>query len=141
VRRLAFELRPQALDDFGLVAALERLVETFGERSGIEVSFQSTLDERLADDIESGLYRLVQEALTNVAKHAEAQHVSIVLGRHDETVITVVDDDGRGFGSTTTSPDGGFGLVAMRERLLLAAVVVPFAVMEAAKALWPGRAR
>src|SRR3954464_5318381 len=71
VRRLAVELRPKALDDFGLVPALERLVETFSESSGIGVQLEATLgDERLPAEVETTIYRIVQEALTNVVKHA-----------------------------------------------------------------------
>ena len=80
VRELAVELRPKVLDDFGLVPALERLTDTLGERSGFEIEFISRIDGRLADELETALYRIVQEALTNVVKHADARNVSIVLG-------------------------------------------------------------
>src|SRR5881275_1650654 len=84
VRRLAVELRPKALDDFGLVAAVERLVQTFAEGSGIEVHFEPRLgSERLPEAVETTLYRIVQEALTNVVKHAHARNVSILLVRRD----------------------------------------------------------
>src|SRR5439155_530890 len=74
VRRLAVELRPKALDDFGLVPAVERLVETFRSSTGIAVQFESQLGERrLPSEVETTLYRVAQEALTNVAKHAGAQ--------------------------------------------------------------------
>ena len=98
-RRLAVELRPKALDDFGLVSALERLVETFHEQTGIEVDLEPRLgEERLPSDIETTLYRITQEALTNVVKHAQAKRVSIVLTRRDGSVSAVIEDDGRGFG-------------------------------------------
>src|SRR5204862_1003582 len=71
VRRLAVELRPTALDDFGLVAALDRLAASFAEQTGISVDFQTALaDERLPGEVETALYRIVQESLTNVVKHA-----------------------------------------------------------------------
>ena len=71
VRRLAVELRPSALDDFGLGTAVERLVETFRERSGLQVDLEEQLaTERVPGDVETTVYRIVQEALTNVAKHA-----------------------------------------------------------------------
>ena len=74
VRRLAVELRPKALDDFGLVSALERLVETFHEQTGIEVDLEPRLGEdRLPSDVETTLYRITQEALTNVVKHAQRE--------------------------------------------------------------------
>ncbi|MER3410404.1 MAG: hypothetical protein C4306_09990 [Thermoleophilia bacterium] len=117
VRRLAVELRPKALDDFGLVPALERLAETFSEQTGLAVDFQATLGgERLPEEVETALYRIVQEALTNVVKHAGASRVSVVLARKDKAVTAVVEDDGRGFEAGKT--DGrGLGLVGMRERL------------------------
>ena len=117
VRRLAVELRPKALDDFGLVPALERLGETFAEQTGISVGFEEALgSERLPGDVETALYRIVQEALTNVVKHAGARNVSAILSRKDAAVTVVIEDDGRGFESGGT--DGrGLGLVGMRERL------------------------
>jgi two-component system, NarL family, sensor histidine kinase DevS len=119
VRRLAVELRPSALDDFGLVAALERLAESFAEQSGISVDFQAALaDERLPDEAETALYRIVQESLTNVVKHARARRVSILLTRTNGAVKAVIEDDGRGF-DPERATDGGFGLVGMRERLAL----------------------
>jgi signal transduction histidine kinase len=118
VRRLAVELRPSALDDFGLVAALERLAASFAEQSGLSVDFQAALpDERLPVEAETALYRIVQESLTNVVKHAQAQRVSILLTRTNGTVKAVVEDDGKGFDPGKTA--GGFGLVGMRERLAL----------------------
>jgi two-component system, NarL family, sensor histidine kinase DevS len=119
VRRLAVELRPTALDDFGLVAALERLTSSFSEQTGISVDFQTALaDERLPPEIETALYRIVQESLTNVVKHATARRVSILLARREGAVKAVVEDDGRGFDPAELAGDG-FGLVGMRERLAL----------------------
>jgi signal transduction histidine kinase len=119
VRRLAVELRPSALDDFGLVAALERLADSFAEQSGISVDFQAALaDERLPDEAETALYRIVQESLTNVVKHAQARRVSILLTRADGVVKAVVEDDGRGF-DPERATDSGYGLIGMRERLAL----------------------
>jgi signal transduction histidine kinase len=116
VRRLAVQLRPKALDDFGLVAALERLTQTFSEGSGIEVDLVSQLgDERLPAEVETTLYRVVQEALTNVVKHAEATQVSIVLMRREGTATAVIEDDGRGF-EPAELRDGTLGLEGMRER-------------------------
>ncbi len=118
VRRLAVELRPTALDDFGLVPALERLVETFREQTGIEVDLAPHLgQERLPSDVETTLYRITQEALTNVVKHAHAKHVSIVLTRRDGSISAVIEDDGRGFGDQGST--NGLGLLGMRERVAL----------------------
>ncbi len=98
VRRLAVELRPKALDDFGLVAALERLGETIAEQTGIDVHVEAALGEtRLSEETETALYRIVQEALTNVVKHAQAQTVSVVLTRQKHRVVAVIEDDGQGF--------------------------------------------
>jgi signal transduction histidine kinase len=117
VRRLAVQLRPKALDDFGLVPALERLVQTFAETSGIEVQVEARLgSERLPPEVETTLYRLVQEGLTNVVKHAEAQKVSVLIARRDRTAVVVIDDDGRGFDVGETDGDG-VGLLGMQERV------------------------
>jgi len=115
VRRLAVELRPKALDDFGLLAALERLAQTFTEQIGIETDVEANLgEERLSPEIETALYRLVQEALTNVVKHSRAGRVSISLVRKAHSVSAVIEDDGVGF----TEPSGeGLGLIGMRERV------------------------
>jgi signal transduction histidine kinase len=116
VRALAVELRPSALDDFGLGPALDRLAHTFSERSGIETTTETTLDERLPPEVETVLYRVVQEALSNVVKHAGAEHVSIVLAQRDARVAATIDDDGRGFDQADVREDA-LGLVGMRERL------------------------
>jgi signal transduction histidine kinase len=118
VRRLAVELRPAALDDFGLAAALERLTENFEEQTGLAVELESGLgEERLPTDIETVLYRLVQEALTNVVKHAHAERVSIVLQRDKRAVTAVIEDDGRGL--SDGRGEEGLGLVGIRERVAL----------------------
>jgi two-component system, NarL family, sensor histidine kinase DevS len=119
VRRLAVELRPKALDDFGLLPAVERLVETFRAATGIEVQFESRLgEERLPAEVETTLYRVIQEALTNVAKHAAAQSVSVLLVRRAASATAVIEDDGQGFTSADEA-EGGIGLAGMRERLAL----------------------
>jgi signal transduction histidine kinase len=119
VRGLATELRPTALDDFGLVPALERLTAMFAERSGIQTELEATpMGERLPPDVETALYRLVQEALTNVVKHAGATRVSVVLTRRATGVGVLVEDDGRGFDPSSIRADA-LGVVGMRERLAL----------------------
>jgi two-component system, NarL family, sensor histidine kinase DevS len=118
VRRLAVELRPSALDDFGLVPALEHLAATFGEQTAIDVDFVTALgDGRLPAEVETALYRIVQESLTNVVKHAQARHVSIALTKTEGAVNAVIEDDGQGFDPEAS--DGGIGLIGMRERLAL----------------------
>ncbi|MGH3015430.1 MAG: GAF domain-containing sensor histidine kinase, partial [Gaiellaceae bacterium] len=119
VRRLAVELRPSALDDFGLVSAVERLAETFREQTGMQVDLETQLgEERLPGAVETALYRIVQEALTNIVKHAEASRVSILLTRKDGSALAVVEDDGLGF-DPGAARDEGLGLVGMRERVAL----------------------
>lgn len=119
VRRLAVELRPKALDDFGLLPALKRLGTGFSEQTGIRVEVESFLgDERLPSEIETALYRIVQESLTNVVKHARASSVSVLVTRKSGSVIAVIEDDGRGF-DTVASRDTGLGLVGMEERVAL----------------------
>jgi signal transduction histidine kinase len=116
VRRLAVQLRPKALDDFGLVPALERLVQTFSESSGISVELEARLgNERLPAEVETTIYRIVQEALTNVVKHAAATTVSILLVRRNGSVHAVIEDDGRGFDPGAVMSDS-LGLAGMRER-------------------------
>jgi signal transduction histidine kinase len=119
VRRLAVELRPSALDDFGLEPALRRLGETVREGGELDVQVEARLgEERLPADVETALYRIVQEALTNVVKHAGAAHVSIVLTRKQGSVVVMIEDDGCGFDPAKISRDG-LGLLGMRERVQL----------------------
>jgi signal transduction histidine kinase len=120
VRRLAVELRPKALDDFGLVPTLERLTSTFEEQTGIATHLESRLPEtRLPTEIETVLFRVVQEALTNVVKHARAQHVSVILQARAGRVVVMIEDDGRGFAGKGTQSGDGIGLLGMRERIAL----------------------
>jgi signal transduction histidine kinase len=119
VRRLAVELRPAVLDDFGLVPALERLIDAFAEQSDVRVDFRSALGERrLPSDVETALYRVVQESLTNIVKHANARNISVSLVRRESGVAAVVEDDGAGFDQRTMRAEG-IGLLGMRERLAL----------------------
>jgi signal transduction histidine kinase len=116
VRRLAVELRPKALDDYGLVPAVERLAESFIEQTGLKLDVAAQLGEaRFPSDVETALYRMVQEALTNIVKHAQAHHVSIVLTGGRETITALIEDDGRGFDLAAARE--GMGLDGMRERL------------------------
>jgi signal transduction histidine kinase len=119
VRRLAVELRPKTLDDFGLEPAVQRLAQSFTEQMGIETDVEASLgSERLPAEVETALYRIVQEALTNVVKHARASRVSISLVRKSHSVAAVVEDDGVGMAADSGDPTGlGLGIVGMRERL------------------------
>ncbi|MBV8598889.1 MAG: GAF domain-containing protein [Actinobacteria bacterium] len=95
VRALAVELRPKALDDFGLQAALARLAATTAEESGVAVDFAATLpEERLPEAVETALYRLAQDSLASAVRHEDAHRVSILLTRNDGKVSVVIEDDG-----------------------------------------------
>jgi signal transduction histidine kinase len=119
LRALIAELRPAALDELGLGPAIETLAERSGAASGLEVSTHVALggSGRLAAETESTIYRVVQEALTNAAKHARADRVHVEVARANGGVDVVVEDDGHGFDPTAASP--GLGLVGMRERVEL----------------------
>jgi signal transduction histidine kinase len=119
VRRLAVQLRPKALDDFGLAPALERLAQTFAEATELHVDVEARLgDERLPAEVETTLYRIVQEALTNIVKHAEATSVSILLLRRNASATVVIEDDGKGFDPENVREEG-LGLLGMQERVEL----------------------
>jgi signal transduction histidine kinase len=118
---LIAELRPAALDEIGLVPALRTLAERKGREGKLTIDILARVKEgelRLPQETESLLYRLVQEALNNVVKHAEASRAEAVLEREDGVVEVTVRDDGRGFDPATAN--GGFGLTGMRERVELA---------------------
>jgi signal transduction histidine kinase len=113
VRELSQLLRPTILDDFGLDASLRWLVEGFGERTRIPVDYRSTFDGRLADETETHLFRIVQEALTNIARHSGATQVSIHLRADDGFVRLTVSDNGHGLAEDRRN---GMGLSGMRAR-------------------------
>jgi two-component system, NarL family, sensor histidine kinase UhpB len=125
VRKLAVELRPATLDDLGLLAALEAYTESYRSRMPVRVTFSADgfedRDRRLEPEIELVLYRVVQEALTNVAKHADAQDVYVRLSRGEQEVLAMVADDGQGFrvAEMMRSRERGLGLFGMQERLAL----------------------
>jgi signal transduction histidine kinase len=117
VRELSHLLRPTILDDFGLDAGIRWLSERFGQRTGIEVDYQSSFDGRLPDETETHLFRIVQEALTNVARHSGATRVAIQLAQIGARVRLTIKDNGCGFQrSGTSSNKPGLGLVGMRAR-------------------------
>jgi two-component system sensor histidine kinase UhpB len=126
VRRLARELRPSALDDLGLVAALEGYTLELARRTGLSVRFEPACGgDRLPPHVELALYRIAQEALTNTAKHAAAARVEVGLVREPGAVSLTVCDDGRGFDpGRLPSADRGLGLFGMRERAELAGGVL-----------------
>jgi signal transduction histidine kinase len=118
VGRLAFALRPPVLDEFGLVPALRDLSRALEERGGpkVEIEIDLPAGTRLAAKLETAVFRITQEALTNVVKHAEATTVRIRFACGERSVALAIEDDGRGF-VRTPEADSGFGLLGMRERV------------------------
>jgi PAS domain S-box-containing protein len=122
VDQLVWALRPTALDDLGLRAALANYVQDWSARVGIAARLHTSglMDERLPSEAETALYRIAQEALTNVARHSRARNVEVILERRPDCVLLVIEDDGVGFdaGEAAASKQG-FGLLGMQERALL----------------------
>jgi signal transduction histidine kinase len=124
LRAIITELRPAALDELGLRTAIEALLDGHREQHGVEIDADLRLrgparkDARFSDDLETTVYRLVQEALTNIAKHARASRVRVAVSEADGEVHVEVQDDGAGF--DTGASNDGFGLAGMRERVALA---------------------
>ena len=122
---LAMDLRPTTLDDLGLQTALSNYLEQWMERTTISIELHSIgFDERrLHPNIETALYRIVQEAMTNVIKHAQADHVSVILESRLDHVLTIVEDNGQGFDVEAMMNEpvtqGGLGLIGMQERVTL----------------------
>jgi signal transduction histidine kinase len=121
IRDLAHRLRPSALDDLSLALAVQGLCDDFGQRTAIVVDYQADEMNDASEPVAICLYRLVQEALTNVAKHAQATHVTLALRNEKELAILTVTDNGRGFDPETVRSHSaaGLGLTGMRERLEL----------------------
>jgi signal transduction histidine kinase len=122
VDHLVWELRPTALDDLGLRAALANYVQDWSLRVRVSAELHTAglTNERLGSEIETTLYRIAQEALNNIAKHARAGHVEIILERRADHLSLVVEDDGVGFDLGEMDADRrGFGLLGMQERAAL----------------------
>ena len=120
LRRLSHELRPTILDDLGLVPALQFLTEGISRRAELSIRIRSSLEGRYAPNIEIALYRVIQEALTNVTKHARAKNVEIQLSNVAKHLHCLVHDDGVGFDVPSVlscKERSGLGLVGIRERL------------------------
>jgi two-component system sensor histidine kinase NreB len=115
-RQLVWSLRPPELDRLGLIPALRRLAEDTA-RGELTVDLHDGIgDLRLGAETEAVVYRIVQEAVHNAQKHAEASAISILLGRNDGIVSTIVEDNGRGFEPSALPTGRGLGLIGMRER-------------------------
>ena len=124
INKLAWEIRPTALDDLGLQTAIEQFLEEWGERSSLQFDLHLTLsDRRLAPAIETALYRVLQEGIRNVVKHAAATRVGVILDATAKEVQLIIEDNGRGFAhediQLESKPAARLGLLGIRERLAL----------------------
>jgi signal transduction histidine kinase len=122
LNRMAWELRPRALDDLGLRRAVTQFLEVWAERSGLSIDLEINLDDRrLPQAVETALFRVLQEAITNVVKHSGADRVSVILDATDDQIRLIVEDDGRGFdqdgGGEQLTLGGRLGLLGVRERI------------------------
>lgn len=122
-REISYNLMPSVLDDFGLSPALQLLCEQISKRTGIKVIFRSQdVSSRLEPKFEVGLYRVAQEALNNITKHAEASEVNVQIVRHTGGIRLTIEDNGKGFKVERRvlkmGQTGGMGLVGMRERAI-----------------------
>jgi PAS domain S-box-containing protein len=127
VDHLVWELRPTALDDLGLRAALANYVQDWSVRAGVRADLHTTglSADRLTSEVETTLYRIAQEALNNIAKHARAENVDVILERRPDQVSLIIEDDGVGFEQGNgSSPHQGFGLLGMQERAALVGATV-----------------
>jgi PAS domain S-box-containing protein len=120
LHRLAMDLRPASLDYLGLIPALQQQVKTVGVRHGLIAQFKAVglEGERLPPEVETALYRIVQEALTNIIRHAQATRIDVLLERRGDRVVVVVEDNGCGFEVQTDrfTQEGHLGLAGMQER-------------------------
>jgi signal transduction histidine kinase len=121
VHGFARELRSSVLDDLGLIPALEAYIKTYTKETGVPVSFKAFADiERCGSDCRAVLYRIVQEALTNVARHAKASRAEVSIQNHNGIIRMEIVDDGQGFevaGTSSANKTRRFGLLGMRERV------------------------
>lgn len=117
VRQIATTLRPSLLDDFGLVAALEWQLQEFEKRSGLKCKFSANVSEvTLSSDASTGIFRIFQETLTNVARHAQATQVNVTLDSDSEFITLAIHDNGRGISTSQLNANQSLGLAGMRER-------------------------
>jgi signal transduction histidine kinase len=117
VRRIASDLRPVMLDDLGLVAAMENLLHELSQRTGIVVSLdaeEAALD--FGEPLASSLYRMAQEALTNVVRHAEATEAQVAIAVEDDRLVLTVRDNGKGYDAEVAARRKSYGVLGIRER-------------------------
>jgi PAS domain S-box-containing protein len=118
-RRISSDLRPLILDDLGLAAAVEWLVQNFSSRTGVACELAMAPDLEIGEPHATGVFRVLQESLTNIAKHAQATQVEVNLDRDEGHVVLHVQDNGRGFDASGPRKEGSFGLLGIRERATL----------------------
>ena len=124
LHRIAWEIRPSALDTLGLQDAIVQMIEDWKPHCSLEFDIHIGIGEhRLASEVESALYRVIQEGITNIVRHADAKRVGIVLDIRDDEIICIIEDDGSGLPSeeiaTADRGPGRLGIVGARERLAL----------------------
>ncbi len=119
-RRIAADLRPLLLDDLGLVPAVEWLVDNFMQRAGIPCELAiSNPGMQVPEAHSTAVFRVVQEALTNITKHADAKHVEVAINLDSNAIMVSIHDNGKGFAQNDTRKAGSFGLIGLRERAYL----------------------
>lgn len=122
VRKIASDLRPGILDDLGIQAAIEWEASEFGERSGIDVRFKpdmSSCTHRIDKSMSTTVFRVLQELLTNIVRHADAELINVALYCTDDDLVLVVEDDGVGFDTEVLEDDKSLGLLGIEERLAI----------------------
>lgn len=120
VRRISSDLRPSLLDDLGLIAALEWQLSEFQKRSGIQTFFDADeIELNLSKEISTGLFRILQESLTNVVRHAQASEIRVYVKLHDQTLILQIEDNGAGFEIEKIKSKKTLGILGMQERTLM----------------------
>ncbi len=117
LRQLSHELRPTVLDDLGWLPAIKFLAEGVAQRTRLPIRVHSDVTERLPSNIEIALYRVVQEALTNATRHADASCMHIEISRKADRLCCLISDDGTGFDPQVSATNGGLGLKGMHERM------------------------
>lgn len=116
VRGLAWQLRPSVLDDLGIVPAIRTYIEKFIGYYGIDVCFECHLRRRLPHNLELAIYRIIQEALTNIAKHADAEEAKVTIDDREAKLLVTISDNGEGFTVGAAGSEAGVGLFSMEER-------------------------
>jgi signal transduction histidine kinase len=117
--RLASARCPASLDHLGLTAALDQYCQTLAEQHAIQVAFEAVgIEGRVAPDVETALYRIVQEALNNVVRHAQATRADVLLKQRGDRIVAIVEDNGQGFDPESATGPKHLGLVGIQERAM-----------------------